>query len=71
MKRLRDQFGVGPQTAAILLAVAVDNPERLRNEVALAASCGGSPLQASPGKTIRDRSGKQRPMDYRDGTHAQ
>lgn len=30
-KRLREQFGVGPQTAAILIAVAGDNPERLRS----------------------------------------
>jgi len=54
-KRLRNQFGVGPQTAAILIAVAGDNPERLRNEAALAALCGASPLQASSGKTIRHR----------------
>lgn len=54
-KRLRSQFGVGPQTAAILIAVAGDNPERLRNEAALAALCGASPLQASSGKTIRHR----------------
>lgn len=54
-KRLRNQFGVGPQTAAILIAVAGDNPERLRNEAALAALCGASPLQASSGKTVRHR----------------
>lgn len=54
-KRLRSQFGVGPQTAAILIAVAGDNPERLRNEAALAALCGTNPLQASSGKTIRHR----------------
>jgi transposase len=54
-KRLRDQFGVGPQTAAILMAVAGDNPERLRSEAALAALCGASPLQASSGKTNRHR----------------
>ncbi len=54
-KRLRNQFGVGPQTAAILIAVAGDNPERLRNEAALAALCGASPLQASSGKTTRHR----------------
>ena len=54
-KRLRNQFGVGPQTAAILIAVAGDNPERLRNEAALAALCGASPLQASSGKTARHR----------------
>jgi transposase len=39
-KRLRAQFGVGPQSAATLLAVAGDNPERLRSEAALAALCG-------------------------------
>ncbi|MCO3378809.1 IS110 family transposase [Pseudomonas aeruginosa] len=54
-KRLRSRFGIGPQTAATLLAVAGDNPERLRNEAALAALCGVSPLQASSGKTIRHR----------------
>ena len=54
-KRLREQFGVGPQTAAVLIAVAGDNPERLRNEAALAALCGVSPLQASSGKTTRHR----------------
>jgi transposase len=54
-KRLRSQFGVGPQTAATLLAVAGDNPERLRSEAALAALCGANPLPASSGKTIRHR----------------
>ena len=54
-KRLRNQFGVGPQTAAILLAVAGDNPERLRSEAALAAQCGVNPLSASSGKTVRHR----------------
>ncbi|WP_185269130.1 IS110 family RNA-guided transposase [Halopseudomonas xiamenensis] len=53
--RLRGQFGIGPQTAAVLLSVAGDNPERLRNEAALAALCGVSPLQASSGKTVRHR----------------
>jgi transposase len=52
---LREQFGVGPQTAATLIAVAGDNPERLRSEAALAALCGVSPLQASSGKTVRHR----------------
>lgn len=54
-KRLRAKFGVGPQTAATLVAVAGDNPERLRNEASLAALCGTSPLQASSGKTVRHR----------------
>ena len=51
----RSGVGVGPQTAAVLIAVAGDNPERLRNEAALAALCGVSPLQASSGKTTRHR----------------
>lgn len=54
-KRMRKQFGVGPQTAAILLSVAGDNPERLRSEAALASLCGVNPLEASSGKTVRHR----------------
>jgi len=54
-KRLRARFGVGPQTAAVLVAAAGDNPERLRSEAALAALCGVSPLPASSGKTTRHR----------------
>jgi transposase len=54
-KRMRQQFGVGPQTAAILLSVAGDNPERLRSESALASLCGVNPLEASSGKTVRHR----------------
>ncbi|WP_218571047.1 MULTISPECIES: transposase [unclassified Pseudomonas] len=53
--RLRNQFGVGPQSAAILISVAGDNPERLKSESALAALCGVSPLPASSGKTVRHR----------------
>jgi transposase len=52
---LRGRFGVGPQTAAVLVAVAGDNPERLKSEASLAALCGVSPLQASSGKTVRHR----------------
>lgn len=52
---LREQFGVGPQTAAALIAAAGDNPERLHSEAALAALCGVNPLPASSGKTIRHR----------------
>lgn len=53
--RLRKEFGVGAQTAAVLVCVAGGNPERLRSEAALAALCGVSPLQASSGKTTRHR----------------
>ncbi len=53
--RLLERFGVGPQTAATLLVTAGDNPTRLRNEAALAALCGVSPIEASSGKTSRHR----------------
>lgn len=52
---LRSQFGVGPQTAATLMSVAGDNPDRLKSEAALAALCGVNPLPASSGKTVRHR----------------
>jgi transposase len=42
-------------TAAILVTVAGDNPERLKNEASLAPLCGTSPLQASSGKTVWHR----------------
>lgn len=48
-------FGVGPDTAASLLVVAGNNPERLRSEAAFAALCGVSPIPASSGKTHRHR----------------
>lgn len=38
-----------------MLAVAGDNPERLKNEAALASLSGVYPLPASSGKTIRHR----------------
>lgn len=53
--RLLGRFGVGPHSAATLLVTAGDNPTRLRNESALAALCGVSPLEASSGKTSRHR----------------
>jgi transposase len=53
--RLWAQYGVGPHTAATLLLTAGDNPNRVRNEAALAALCGVSPLQASSGRIVRHR----------------
>ncbi len=47
--------GIGPNTAATLLSVAGDNPERLKREAALASLCGVNPLPASSGKTVRHR----------------
>lgn len=53
--RLLARHGVGPHTAATLLLTAGDNPSRLRNEAALAALCGVSPLEASSGRIVRHR----------------
>lgn len=53
--RLLAQPGIGPETAAKLLIVAGDNPDRLRSDSALAALCGASPVEASSGKTRRHR----------------
>jgi transposase len=48
-------YGVGIDTAAILLVAAGDNPERLATEAAFAALCGAAPLPASSGKVTRHR----------------
>jgi transposase len=53
--RLLAQHSVGRETAAKLLTLAGDNPDRLRNHSALAALCGASPVEASSGKTKRHR----------------
>jgi transposase len=47
--------GVGTDTAGTLLAVAGDNPDRLRSEAAFARLCGVAPAPASSGKTHRHR----------------
>jgi transposase len=49
------RHGVGPATAAQLLVTAGGNPQRLHSDVALAALCGASPVDASSGKTTRHR----------------
>ena len=48
-------YGVGPDTAALLLIAAGDHPERLRSEAAWAHLCGVAPIPASSGKTSRHR----------------
>jgi transposase len=48
-------FGVGPDTAALLLVAAGDHPERLRSESSSAHLCGAAPIPASSGKTSRHR----------------
>ena len=52
---LINAFGVGLDTAAILLLAAGSNPDRLRSEAAFASLCGVNPIPASSGKTNRHR----------------
>jgi transposase len=52
---LLDEYGVGPDSAAVLLVTAGDNPDRLTSESAFAALCGVSPVEMSSGKTSRRR----------------
>ena len=47
--------GVCPDTASVLLVAAGDNPGRMKSERSFAALCGGSPVQASSGQTLRHR----------------
>jgi transposase len=51
---LREQFGVGPISAAQIL-ISYSHPGRFRNAAAFAAIAGTSPLEASSGRTIRHR----------------
>lgn len=53
---LLDQFGIGVDTAAEILIVAGDNPERIKSEAAFAKLAGISPVPAGSGMT----SGKHR-----------
>jgi len=48
-------FGIGIDTAAVLLATAGDNAERLHSEAAFARLCGVAPIEASSGKVTRHR----------------
>ena len=48
-------FGVGPDTAALLLIAPGDHPERLRSEAARAHLCAAAPIPASSGKVTRHR----------------
>ncbi|WP_420626462.1 IS110 family transposase [Candidatus Poriferisodalis sp.] len=52
---LRDGFGIGADTAAEMLIVFGDNPERIRSEAAFAKLCGACPIPASSGITNRHR----------------
>jgi transposase len=48
-------YGVGPDSAAMLLAAAGDHPARLRSEAAWAHLCATAPIPASSGKVTRHR----------------
>lgn len=50
-----EAFGIGPDTAAEMLIVAGDNPDRVRSESAWAKLCGVCPVPASSGKMSRFR----------------
>jgi transposase len=53
--QLSAAFAVGPDTAAEMLIVSGDNPERIRSEAAFARLCGVAPIPASSGMTTRHR----------------
>ncbi|WP_433467044.1 IS110 family transposase [Spirillospora sp. CA-128828] len=53
--QLTSVIGIGADSAAELLIVAGDNPERIRSEAAFAKLCGACPIPASSGKTNRHR----------------
>ena len=55
---LLDKCGVGPQSAAALIAAAGDNPGRIGKESGYAALCGASPVDCSSGKNTRHRLNK-------------
>lgn len=52
---LRRGIGIGVDTAAEMLIVFGDNPERIRSEAAFSKLCGASPVPASSGLTNRHR----------------
>lgn len=52
---LREGFGIGVDTAAEVLIVFGDNPDRVRSEAAFAKLCGVCPIPASSGMSNRFR----------------
>ena len=52
---LRQGLGIGADTAAEMLIVFGDNPERVRSEAAFAKLCGACPIPAASGLTNRHR----------------
>ena len=52
---LREGFGIGADTAAEMLIVFGDNPDRIRSEAVFAKLCGACPIPAASGLTNRHR----------------
>ena len=52
---LLQAHGMATGTAAEMLLVVGDNPERIHSEAAFAKLCGACPIPASSGKTVRHR----------------
>ena len=61
------RYGIGADTAALLLVAAGDHPGRLRSEAAWAHLCAVAPIPASSGKTARRR---LNPAGDRQANHA-
>lgn len=75
--RLREAFGIGPDSAAEMMIVVADNPTRVRSEAAFATLCGACPIPVSSGVTNRHWLFSWRPpsrqrgaLSHRDGPHA-
>jgi transposase len=65
---LLDVYGVGVDTAAIVLVAAGDNASRIRSEAAWAHRCGVAPIPAGSGKTNTRR--RLNPGGNRQANHA-
>jgi transposase len=48
---MRQAFGIGPDTAAEMLVIFGDNPDRIHSDAAFAKLCGACPVPASSGMT--------------------
>jgi transposase len=66
--QLLEIYGVGVDTAAILLGAAGDNTSRIRSEAAWAHLCGVAPIPAGSGKTNKRR--RLNPGGNRQANHA-
>ena len=75
---LREGFAVGANTAAAMLIIFGDNPERIRSAAAFAKLCGACPVPASSGMTNRSTpplsgrppTSERRPPSSRRGPYA-